>query len=285
MSSSSQDLKTTEVQTRYSHGDGSSQTLRFSISTKKSLSDDDAETVLVALRLLQHETINLVEFLKIRPGCMQYYFEYSSEDYVKAYGRGEGLKAEFGIALEITWGCATKMRIRTTDNDVTIPLHFEQAIDPLDAKAIRAYMITALTHGTSPVTAANQAGLLLALSRFGRKDHPPDQRLSLSMLADQEQQEAADAWLKRFRDAPDTASTYRDKLVCGTACARRMGAIVFHGLWRGLAVLIAPHQSAIARQQPASRLKPTPMVAHDRQLVHVLANMVLAAEAGGSHVY
>ncbi|WP_341858045.1 helix-turn-helix domain-containing protein [Sinorhizobium medicae] len=77
----------------------------------------------------------------------------------------------------------------------------------------------------------------------------------------------------------------RADVVCGTACARRMGAIVFHGLWRGLAVLIAPHQSAIARQQSTPRLKTTSLVAHDRQLVHMLANMVLAAETGGSHVY
>lgn len=77
----------------------------------------------------------------------------------------------------------------------------------------------------------------------------------------------------------------RADVVCGTACARRMGAIVFHGLWRGLAVLITPEQSTIARQQSAPRSTTTSVVAHDRQLVHMLANMVLAAETGGSHVY
>jgi hypothetical protein len=83
----------------------------------------------------------------------------------------------------------------------------------------------------------------------------------------------------------DVYEALRADVVCGTACARRMGAIVFHGLWRGLAVLIAPHEPAIARQQSAPRLKTTSLVAHDRQLVHMLANMVLAAETGGSHVY
>ncbi|MDW9495158.1 hypothetical protein GOC40_33370 [Sinorhizobium meliloti] len=83
----------------------------------------------------------------------------------------------------------------------------------------------------------------------------------------------------------DVYEALRADVVCGTACARRMGAIVFHGLWRGLAVLIASHQSAIARQQSTPRLKTTSLVAHDRQLVHMLANMVLAAETGGSHVY
>jgi RNA polymerase subunit RPABC4/transcription elongation factor Spt4 len=77
----------------------------------------------------------------------------------------------------------------------------------------------------------------------------------------------------------------RADVVCGTACARRMSAIVFHGMWRGLAVLLTPEQSTIARQQSASPPKTTSVVVHDRQLVHMLANMVLAAETGGSHVY
>ena len=83
----------------------------------------------------------------------------------------------------------------------------------------------------------------------------------------------------------DVYEALRADVICGTACARRMGAIVFHGLWRGLAVLITPEQAPIARQQSAPRPKTTSVVAHDRQLVHMLANMVLAAETGGSHVY
>ena len=86
----------------------------------------------------------------------------------------------------------------------------------------------------------------------------------------------------------DVYEALRADVICGTACARRMGAIVFHGLWRGLAVLIAPHQSAIARQQSTPRLKTTSLVAHDRQLVHMLAKQlggnVTFESAGGTTV-
>ena len=217
------------MQTRYSCTDGSSQTLCFSISTKKNLNDDDAETFRVALRFLQHETVNLVEFLKIRTGCTQYYFEYSSDDYIKAYERFEGsgedkIEAEFGIALEITSGCATKMHIRTTDNDVTAPLYSDQAIEPLDRQAITAYVTTALNHGTNPSTAASHAAMLLALSRFGRENQTLDQPFSLPMLADPQRQEAADTWVQMFRDAPGTTSAYRAKLT-GAVKAFRTGYV------------------------------------------------------------
>jgi len=62
-----------------------------------------------------------------------------------------------------------------------------------------------------------------------------------------------------------------------------VGAIVFHGLWRGLVVLIA------ARATPTASARPVPSVplaaVHDRQLVHLLANMVLAAESQVHHAY
>jgi hypothetical protein len=64
-----------------------------------------------------------------------------------------------------------------------------------------------------------------------------------------------------------------------------MGAIVFHGLWRGMAVLIADHHAV-----PAMGMRPAPSAStlaavHDRQLVRLLANMVLAAEAQVNHAY
>ena len=229
MSSSSEDYTTSAVETRYSHGDGSTQTLCFSISAKRSLSDDDAETFQLALGVLQNEIVGLVEFLKLRKGCTQYYFEYSSKDYVDEYERSESLgedeiEAEFGIALEITSGCATKMLIRTTDNDVTVPLHFEQAIDPRDAAAIRAFMISALNHGTNPITAGNQAASLQALSRFGRENETLEQPFSLTMLADPQQREAADSWVQMFRAAADAASANRQKIT-GAVEAFREGYV------------------------------------------------------------
>ena len=86
-------------------------------------------------------------------------------------------------------------------------------------------------------------------------------------------------------NSKDLYEALRAAVVCGQACARDAGVIVFHGLWRGLAVLIAtPQRSPLTQQRSEPRLK-TSQTVHDRQLVHMLANMVLAAETGGSHVY
>lgn len=61
-----------------------------------------------------------------------------------------------------------------------------------------------------------------------------------------------------------------------------MGTIVFHGLWHGLTVLSAVPEHARGKRRP----EPPPAAAgHDRQLVHLLANLVLAAETRGHHVY
>ena len=60
--------------------------------------------------------------------------------------------------------------------------------DPLDAKAIKAFMITAMDQDANPGTAGSQASLLQALSRFGRKRHTPERPFSLTMLADPQQQ-------------------------------------------------------------------------------------------------
>jgi len=83
----------------------------------------------------------------------------------------------------------------------------------------------------------------------------------------------------------DRYEALRADVVGGTACARDMGAIVFHGLWRGLVMLIETPRSPPARPRSDPQLKTTPVAVHDSQLVRMLANMVLAAEAGGAHVY
>ena len=70
----------------------------------------------------------------------------------------------------------------------------------------------------------------------------------------------------------------------GQARAEGIGAIVFHGLWRGMAVLITDSVAPAASALPAPSA-PIPAAAHDRQLVRLLANMVLAAEAQVNHAY
>jgi hypothetical protein len=87
-----------------------------------------------------------------------------------------------------------------------------------------AFMITALNHGTNPSTAGNQASLLLALSRFGRQNQTPERPFALTMLADPQQQEAADSWVQMFRNAPDTGSTYRQHFT-STVKAFRAGHV------------------------------------------------------------
>lgn len=62
-----------------------------------------------------------------------------------------------------------------------------------------------------------------------------------------------------------------------------IGAIVFHGLWRGLAVLSAAR--AVPGQTTRSPACVPQATEHDRQLVRLLANMVLAAESQVRHVY
>ncbi|MER8478660.1 hypothetical protein [Mesorhizobium sp. M1163] len=41
------------------------------------------------------------------------------------------------------------------------------------------------------------------------------------------------------RGCKDFYETLRAAVLCGQACVKDMGAIVFHGFWQGLAVLIA----------------------------------------------
>ncbi|CAD6562345.1 hypothetical protein LMG28727_07717 [Paraburkholderia kirstenboschensis] len=62
-----------------------------------------------------------------------------------------------------------------------------------------------------------------------------------------------------------------------------MGAIVFHGMWRGLVVLTTARTAPMVKVQPAPTALPA--AAHDRQLVRLLANMVLAAESQVRHAY
>lgn len=54
----------------------------------------------------------------------------------------------------------------------------------------------------------------------------------------------------------DFYETLRAAVLCGQACVKDMGAIIFHGLWQGLAVLIAaPQPSPSVHRRP--ELPPT----------------------------
>jgi hypothetical protein len=77
----------------------------------------------------------------------------------------------------------------------------------------------------------------------------------------------------------------RTALLCGQARPDGLGAIVFHGMWRGLAVLLGAASTAIPSSACAVAAVPPCATAHDRQLVRLLANMVLAAEAQVHYAY
>lgn len=62
-----------------------------------------------------------------------------------------------------------------------------------------------------------------------------------------------------------------------------LGAIVFHGMWCGLSVLLqAPPAPPVTSAGPAS---PPPPVMHDPQLVRLLANMVLLTQSKEEYAY
>jgi hypothetical protein len=83
--------------------------------------------------------------------------------------------------------------------------------------------------------------------------------------------------------APELYESLRAALLCGQTHVEGMGAIVFHGLWRGLVVLTTARVAPTVSVRPATS---APLAAvHDCQLVRLLANMVLAAESQVHHAY
>ncbi|CAB3802994.1 hypothetical protein [Pararobbsia alpina] len=84
-------------------------------------------------------------------------------------------------------------------------------------------------------------------------------------------------------DAPELYEDLRAAALCGQPGMDGMGAIVFHGMWRGLVVWITTRTAPTVRGQPAPSALPATV--HDRQLVRLLANMVLAAESRVHHAY
>lgn len=74
-------------------------------------------------------------------------------------------------------------------------------------------------------------------------------------------------------------------VLCGQARPDGLGAIVFHGMWRGLAVLLGAASAASRSGVRAVAAVPPSATVHDRQLVRLLANMVLAAASQVHYAY
>jgi hypothetical protein len=75
----------------------------------------------------------------------------------------------------------------------------------------------------------------------------------------------------------------RGQVLQGQVRPDGLGAIVFHGMWRGLAVLLsAPSPASSSPAIPDAT--PAPM-AHDPQLVRLLANMLLHTQSKDEYAY
>lgn len=81
-----------------------------------------------------------------------------------------------------------------------------------------------------------------------------------------------------------TYERIRADVLAGQARPDALGAIVFHGMWQGLRVLLSTSTTS-----STSSIVSPPAAAHtgtlDRQLVRLLADMVLATQLEVHHVH
>jgi hypothetical protein len=75
----------------------------------------------------------------------------------------------------------------------------------------------------------------------------------------------------------------REQVVREQARPDGLGAIVFHGMWCGLGVLL--RTASTPAFSPASALRPPSLVTHDPQLVRLIANMVLQTQSKDEYAY
>jgi hypothetical protein len=73
----------------------------------------------------------------------------------------------------------------------------------------------------------------------------------------------------------------RAEVLRGQARPEGLGAIVYHGLVEGLKLLCASTPRSGSSAQQAT----PPQIAHDRELLRLLANMVLQTQSEVMHVY
>jgi hypothetical protein len=75
----------------------------------------------------------------------------------------------------------------------------------------------------------------------------------------------------------------REQVVHEQVRPEGLGAIVFHGMWCGLSVLLQTASTTPLSSASAPR-SPSPMT-HDPELVHLLANMVLLTQSKEEYAY
>ena len=75
----------------------------------------------------------------------------------------------------------------------------------------------------------------------------------------------------------------RAEVLLGQACPEGLAAVVYHGMLRGLTLILTDLVPSMASSQPCARVsEELPL---DRELLHVIANMVLQAQSEVKHVY
>jgi hypothetical protein len=78
--------------------------------------------------------------------------------------------------------------------------------------------------------------------------------------------------------------TLRGQVLQGQARPDGLGAIVFHGMWRGLGLLLSAAPLSPSSSPAACTVAPLPVV-HDPQLVRLLANMLLLTQSKVEYAY
>ena len=79
-----------------------------------------------------------------------------------------------------------------------------------------------------------------------------------------------------------TYELLRAEVLRGQARPEGLGAVIFHGLLDGLMLLCSSNTRGLAPAQRASSAQP---IARDRDLLRLLANMVLQTQSEVKHVY
>ena len=78
--------------------------------------------------------------------------------------------------------------------------------------------------------------------------------------------------------------TLRGQVLQGQARPEGLGAVVFHGMWRGLMVLLSAPASPPISSTAVTEVPPAPTPC-ERQLVRLLANMLLLTQSKDEYAY
>jgi hypothetical protein len=82
--------------------------------------------------------------------------------------------------------------------------------------------------------------------------------------------------------AVSTYERLREQVLSGESRPEGLAAIVYHGMFRGLAVILSETPAEGTRPTPLPALEALPV---DREFLRVMVNMVLQSQSQVMHVY